>query len=131
MVVSEILDTNMTLSGPKGRKHRSPRKLCNKICYCSWPPNKHVRLSWRLHSECHMYCWVPDPWIFCVFSGVTWIVQKPPFSWFLIFGNGGRSNVVDPAERPKPCCLKWGFGSTLWFFPGENTFFGVRIPKIH
>ena len=31
VVVSEILDTNMTfLSGPKGRKHRSPDELCDK-----------------------------------------------------------------------------------------------------
>ena len=39
MVLSEILDTNMTFVRPKGRKHGSPHKLCGEICDCSWPPN--------------------------------------------------------------------------------------------
>ena len=39
VVVSEILDTNMTFVRPKNRKHRPPHELCGKICYCSWPPD--------------------------------------------------------------------------------------------
>ena len=41
MVVSKILDTNMTFVGPKRQKRPIPaRIICCEICYCSWPPKK-------------------------------------------------------------------------------------------
>ena len=43
MVVSEILDTNMTFARTKRQKRPTPaHELCGKICYCPVGPARHL-----------------------------------------------------------------------------------------